>query len=671
MRKFLDKKCPIMNRSAANHRRINMVIIKNTSGALDLAMTQFEIEELKKSRENLRRRLAEKEAELAQADQLLRNLEEKYFLSFAHVQDVVYMIDAELRITSVSPSVEKILGYRPQDLMGSPVTELRHIFAPESFAQATDDAVALLQKKFVPIRVYKFIARDGTARYGEVSGSYVLRRGRVDGIIAVARDITQRLAEEKRTRNMLTFMKTLIDTIPSPIFCKDIHGVYRDCNREFEAYVGRKREEIVGKNAHELFPAALADRYAAKDRELLAHPGRQVYEHPIRYADGSIREVIVNKATHFNADGELAGVVGVMVDISERKRVEEALRASEQRLFEILNFLPEATLVIDKAGTVVAWNKAMESLTGIPAGDMLGKGDYAYALPFYGAKRPLLADLALKSQPEIEAGYHEVRRVGEILLGDAYIPNLQSGRGYLSAIATVLKDAGGEVVGAIECIRDNTEYKKNELERRLADQQHSLERLRKSLGGTVQVISSLVATRDPFTAGHQLRTAELARAIAVELELPGERIEGLRTAAAIHDLGKIAIPADILTMPRRLTPIEMMLIKRHAQAGYDILKDIEFPWPVARIIYEHHERLDGSGYPGGLNGADLLLESRILMVADVVEAISSHRPYRPALGTAAALAEIEKNKGVRYDPEVVDVCVRLFKEKNYQWVADY
>ncbi len=640
-------------------------------GEVDLAAQEIKIEDLKENNDKLRRQLQEKSAELVKATQRLRSLEERYFLSFSHVQDIVYMIDADLKLASISPSVEKILGYRSQELVGRPLNALRHIFSPESFAQATSDAVEMLGNKNIPMRVYKFIARDGTARYVEVSGSYILQQGQAAGIIAVARDITQRLAVEKQTRNMLTFLKTLIDTIPSPIFYKDLHGIYRDCNREFEAYVGRKKEEIIGKSAHDLFPGELAERYATKDRELLVRPGRQVYEHPIRYADGTIREVIVNKATHFNADGELAGVVGVMVDISERKRMEEALRVSEQRLFEILNFLPEATLVIEKTGKVVAWNRAMEVLTGIPAGDILGQGDYAYALPFYGERRPLLIDLALHPRPEIEAGYHEVRRVGEVLFGEAYTPNLPGGPGYLSAIATVLREAGGEVSGAIECIRDNTEYKKAEMERRLAEQQQSLEDLRKSLGGTVRVISSLVETRDPFTAGHQRRTADLARAIAEELGLSGEQIEGLRTAAAIHDLGKISVPADILTIPRRLTGIELMLIQSHTQAGYEILKDIEFPWPVARIILEHHERLDGSGYPRGLTGDELLLESRILMVADVVEAMSSHRPYRPALGTAAALAEIENNKGRRYDPEVVDVCVGLFKEKNYQLVTDY
>jgi len=346
--------------------------------------------------------------------------------------------------------------------------------------------------------------------------------------------------------------------------------------------------------------------------------------------------------------------------------MEEALRVSEQRLFDILNFLPEATMVIDFDGRVLAWNRAMELLTGVEAAAMLGKGDYEYALPFYGERRPVLVDLALRPEELQERGYQEVQRLGDVLFGEAYTPNLPGGQGYLSAIATVLRDQQGKIIGAIECIRDNTEKKKTEMGRQLQEQRQRMDIMRKSLQGTIQVIASMVETRDPFTAGHQHRVADLARAIARELALPGDRIEGISAAGAIHDLGKIAVPADILTMPRKLTALECAMIKNHAQSGYEILKDIEFPWPIAKMILEHHERCDGSGYPYGLPGEDLLLESRILMVADVVEAMSAHRPYRPALGIQAALEEIGKWRGTRYDPEVVDACLCLFRDKDYR-----
>jgi putative nucleotidyltransferase with HDIG domain len=175
-----------------------------------------------------------------------------------------------------------------------------------------------------------------------------------------------------------------------------------------------------------------------------------------------------------------------------------------------------------------------------------------------------------------------------------------------------------------------------------------------------------VETRDPYTAGHQRRVADLARAIAAEMNLKSEQLDSVRMASMIHDIGKISIPSEILTKPTHLTDLEFNLIKTHSDSGYNILKDIEFPWPVANIVLQHHERMDGSGYPQGLKGSDILLEARIIAVADVVEAISSHRPYRPALGIEAALEEIEKNKGILYDNTVTDACLRLFREKSYQ-----
>ncbi|MFH0789947.1 MAG: HD-GYP domain-containing protein, partial [Pseudomonadota bacterium] len=193
------------------------------------------------------------------------------------------------------------------------------------------------------------------------------------------------------------------------------------------------------------------------------------------------------------------------------------------------------------------------------------------------------------------------------------------------------------------------------------------EQLRKGLGATVQAIATVVEMRDPYTAGHQRRVADLARSIAHEMELSNDQIDSVRIAGLIHDIGKISVPAEILSKPTKLTDLEFGLIKTHTQSGYDILKDIEFPWPIARIVHEHHERMDGSGYPNGLPGDELLLESRILMVADVVEAIASHRPYRPAHGIEKALEEIEKNKGVLYDPAAVEVCLRLFKEKGFKF----
>lgn len=185
--------------------------------------------------------------------------------------------------------------------------------------------------------------------------------------------------------------------------------------------------------------------------------------------------------------------------------------------------------------------------------------------------------------------------------------------------------------------------------------------IRKAMGGVIRAFSLTVESRDPYTAGHQLRVADLARAIAMEMGLDHKRIEAIRLGGSIHDLGKIQVPAEILSKPGVLTPLEFEMIKLHPATGYEILKDVDFPWDIARIVLQHHERLDGSGYPAGISGEDIDVESRVMAVADVVEAMNSHRPYRPALGIDEALAEIVSRKGVAYDADAVDACLRLFE----------
>ncbi|MEN6561281.1 MAG: HD domain-containing phosphohydrolase [Acidobacteriota bacterium] len=220
-----------------------------------------------------------------------------------------------------------------------------------------------------------------------------------------------------------------------------------------------------------------------------------------------------------------------------------------------------------------------------------------------------------------------------------------------------------------ELARANDELHGKVLETRRSEDylQNSLDRLERSLEGTFRAMSMTLELRDPYMAGHQHRVAGLAVAIAQEISLPCEKIEGLHMAGIIHDIGKIAAPAEIMAKPGRLTKSEFQLIKDHPRVGFEMIKDIALPWPVAHIILQHHERLDGSGYPEGLAGDAILPEARILAVADVVEAVCSLRPYRPALGIEKALEEIRKGRGIRYDTRVVDACIRLFREGRFSF----
>jgi response regulator RpfG family c-di-GMP phosphodiesterase len=194
-----------------------------------------------------------------------------------------------------------------------------------------------------------------------------------------------------------------------------------------------------------------------------------------------------------------------------------------------------------------------------------------------------------------------------------------------------------------------------------------VDKLQKALSGTINVVASTVEVRDPYTAGHQRRVATLARAIAEEMDLTAHQVEGIYMAGVVHDLGKIYVPAEILSKPSGLNDIEFSLIKTHSQVGYDLLKTIDFPWPIAQIVYQHHERLNGSGYPQGLSSEQILIEAKIICVADVVEAMASHRPYRPARGVEMALEHIQEESENLYDSQAVDICLRLFSEKGFQF----
>lgn len=231
-----------------------------------------------------------------------------------------------------------------------------------------------------------------------------------------------------------------------------------------------------------------------------------------------------------------------------------------------------------------------------------------------------------------------------------------------SVLVSALRDETGRLTGMIESFTDARSLQK--VRTALVE---SRERLRKAMGGIIQAMSLTIEKRDPYTAGHQRRVAKLCRVIGTELGLDWECVQGLRMAAAIHDLGKINVPASILNKPGALSQHELAILRQHPETAYDILKNIDFPWPIAHAIYQHHERLDGSGYPRGLAGDEIILEARILTVADVAEAISSFRPYRQALGTEAAMAELRKGRAVFYDPRIVDICLELFEVRGFDF----
>ena len=228
----------------------------------------------------------------------------------------------------------------------------------------------------------------------------------------------------------------------------------------------------------------------------------------------------------------------------------------------------------------------------------------------------------------------------------------------------LVKKQNEELLELNKNLEEKVRLKTRHLDQRAEELKTSYEKIRLILGGTVLAMSKIVESRDPYTAGHEQQVSEIAGLIAQKMSLSDDQVEAVRIAGSLHDIGKIGVPAEILTKPGQLSFLEMEMIKTHTQNAYDILKTIEFPYPIAQIILQHHERMDGSGYPQGLQGEDILLAARIIAVADVLEAMSAHRPYRPALGMEAAMDEIVKNRGILYDPNVVDACLGIYQAEN-------
>ena len=333
---------------------------------------------------------------------------------------------------------------------------------------------------------------------------------------------------------------------------------------------------------------------------------------------------------------------------SQREAVLEALRQSEEKYRSILETIQEGYFEVDFAGNFTFFNDSLCRNLGYSKEELMGMNNRQYTDKEYSKK--------------LFQAFNKVYNTGEPTEGfDWQIIRKDGTKRSIEASVSLQKDSSGKPTGFRGIARDVTERKQAEEKLLL-----TLESLRKAFGTIIKVMVSAVEMRDPYTSGHQIRSADLARAIATEMGLPQDKINGIRLAGSIHDIGKLSIPAEILSKPSKLTNIEFSLIKEHSRVGYEMLKDVESPWPLAQIVYQHHERIDGSGYPKNLKGDEIIIEASIMAVADVVEAMASHRHYRPALGIKAALEEIKKNKGILYDEAVADTCLRLFLEKNYQ-----
>jgi len=507
----------------------------------------------------------------------LRQSEEKYRLHFEYASDIIYSIDRDLHLLSVSPSVEKVLGYKPEELVGKRIPDL-NIIAPEHMDAFTRDLSKIQDGAQIQAPVYEFISRAGERRFGEVNSAPLYRNRKIIGVVSVARDITEHIRtdeELKRSNRALRIISNCNMTL-----------VRATEEKELLTEICRSIAEIGG---YMLTWVGYAEEDKHKKISVAAYSGKK------------IQHIKRQKLTWSdNNDGN--NPFGVAIRTKTNYMCPDAQKAEEGMAVcrELLKH-------------------GFKSLMVLPL--------------VYGDK--ILGTLNIHSATADVFDEREINLLQE--LADDLTYGIQALRAHI---------ARKEATEALEL---------------------SYTKLRKTLEETVNALASATEKRDPYTAGHQRSVTQLACAIAEEMKMTDSQIEGIRIAGLLHDIGKLSVPAEILSKPGRLSESEFSIIKLHSEIGYDILKTVNFPWPVAQIALEHHERLNGSGYPKGLIDDKILVESKIMAVADVVEAMSSHRPYRPAHTIKDALQEVKHNRGILYDTKVVDACLRLFEQKKFKF----
>ena len=517
---------------------------------------------------------------------------------------------------------------------------------PELQAKAIEHMKRMRQGEDIRAEEWEITRADGGKRVLNIATSVVESNDGLVHVLALMQDITERKRAKEVLREDKERYRTLVENASDIVFRTDNSGNFTFVNPAGIRITGYEKEEMMGKHYPTLIHPDMRDE-AMKffGRQFVKGIQNTYLEYPLLTKEGHKLWFGQNTQLIFEGD-HVVGFQAVARDITDRKQAEESLREQEIKLSSIFRAAPVGiSMVINRVFQEA--NEMLCHMTGYNRKELLGKSarmlyptqeDYDYV----GQEK--YRQISEKGTGTVETRWkRKDGTVIDIILSSTRLDpdNLAKGVTFTALDITDRKQAGEEL-------------------------REALVSLRKAFGATIQVLVSAVEIRDPYTSGHQIRSAGLARAIATEMGFTKERIDGIRMAGSIHDIGKLSIPAEILSKPTKLTNIEFSLIKEHSQRGYEMLKDVESPWPLAEIVYQHHERMDGSGYPRNLKGDDILMEARIMAVADVVESMASHRPYRPALGIDKALEEIEKNKGTLYDNAVADTCLRLFREKDFQ-----
>lgn len=568
--------------------------------------------------------------------------------SIAHA---IYGTDLNGCCTFANDACLEMLGYNAQaEILGKDMHALIHHTTregtpcPKAYCEI---AQALADGRSISGEGELFWRRDGTFFPVAYWAYPVMLQGRIEGSVVTFLDMTEQIEVKDALKKSQALLDSMIENIPAMVFLKRAEDLrFELFNLAGEKLLGYSRESLIGKNDYDLFPKAQADDFVKSDRAVLeSRRMLEIPEEPVKTADGAEKWLHTYKIALVDEHNRPSHLLGISLDISDRKRAEDQLRESESKLAEAQRMAHLGHWDLDLETGRLTWSDEVYRI--FECTPQTFAGTYEAFLEVIHPEDRAAVDQAYQASLSSRTPYQSEHR---LLLPDGRIK-------YLLEKCETLFDVDGQPVRSTGTVQDVSTLK--QAERALREHQKSLEL---TLEGTIHTVTMAVELRDPYTAGHQRRVAELACAIATKMGLDEDRVHGVRLGAMIHDIGKIGIPAEILSKPSQLTPVEMQIVREHAQMGYNILKDVQFPWPVAEIAYQHHERVDGSGYPSGLKGEAILLEARIVAVADVVESMASHRPYRPALGVDVAIEEIAHGRGTLYDATVVDACTKVLAD---------
>ncbi|MBN1691874.1 MAG: PAS domain S-box protein, partial [Dehalococcoidia bacterium] len=588
---------------------------------------------------------AHKETEFA-----LRESDERLKLTLEAVNEGVFDWTIPGNKTFYSPSSYTMLGYEPYEFPQDPPAwkGLIHPDDVEEGEREVRDHIENGEGYSVEVRMR---AKSGEWRWILVRGRAVEKDagGKAVRMVGTHSDITSRKQAEQLLSRQREEYRTILDSVPLMIAYVDKNGRIIRINKAGADALGMPPKQVVGKTFDDFFPPDQAALFLKHNREVMDTKtpliGRVLQ---VMLPTGKAIWIQADIVPYLDGTGNSIGSIFVVMDITGRKAAEEALQESGERFRNMANLLPQTIFETDEKG-----NFTFVSSQGYQT--------FGYTEADIATGMNVLQTIVPDDHQRAVASI--ARRIG----GEKFPPNeytaiTKDGRTFpvLVYADPILK--GGVYAGMRGMLIDITERK--QMEQNLEE---SIDRLHKTLSDAVVTMGAIVEMKDPYTAGHQLQVARLAAAIAQEMDLPEAQVNTLRIAAAIHDIGKIYVPSDILAKPGKLGALEVSIIRTHAQGSYDILKNIDFGGPVAQIALQHHERLDGSGYPQGLKEKEIMLEAKILAVADVVEAMASHRPYRPSLGIDKTLEEIKQNKGRLYHPAAVDACLKLFNENRFQF----